>query len=167
LWTVTFASISGVTSLDDVSGGALAAGALSNDLQDDISFLLARANALSVSAGNAALSVQGLRVRSYSVLALAVGSARPSQREIAEYLRLDPSQVVALVDQLQARGLVRREPDPVDRRANVVFATEDGQALYKEASASAGAAEAELHRALTDAEREQLSALLRRLAFPA
>ncbi|MDQ2698388.1 MAG: MarR family transcriptional regulator, partial [Actinomycetota bacterium] len=40
-------------------------------LNDDVSFLLARANALSLAAGNAALAVYGLRVRSYSVLALA------------------------------------------------------------------------------------------------
>ena len=77
---------------------------------DDLSFLLARANALSLAAGNAALAQHGLRARSYSVLALAAGDARPSQRELAELLRLDPSQVVALVDDLQRRGLVAASP---------------------------------------------------------
>ena len=135
-------------------------------ITEDLSFLLARANALSLAAGNAALSEHGLRARSYSVLALAAGDARPSQRELAEFLRLDPSQVVALVDDLQARGLVRREPDPTDRRANVVVSTPDGHALFERAQTSARDAEHDLHRELTVAERDQLARLLRLLAFP-
>jgi DNA-binding MarR family transcriptional regulator len=135
-------------------------------LDDDVSFLLARANALSLAAGNAALAAHGLRVRSYSVLALAVGDARPSQRELAEFLRLDPSQVVALVDELQRRGLVRREPDPADRRANVVVATADGEACFAEARLAVRAAERELHAELSDDDHARLADLLKRLAFP-
>ncbi|MET0829454.1 MAG: MarR family winged helix-turn-helix transcriptional regulator [Microbacterium sp.] len=136
------------------------------ELFDDLSFLLARANALSLAAGNAALSAHGLRVRSYSVLSLAAGATRPSQRELAELLRLDPSQVVALVDDLQARGLVVREPDPADRRANVVVATERGRAVHAKAASAARAAEAALHDDLSAADRTTLTELLRRLAFP-
>ncbi len=135
-------------------------------LADDVSFLLARANALSLSAGNAALAPFGLRVRSYSVLALAVGGARPSQRDLAEYLRLDPSQVVSLVDDLQKRGLVVREPDPADRRANVVVATDAGERAFDEARRAAQEAERREHAALTAEERSQLADLLRKIAFP-
>jgi DNA-binding MarR family transcriptional regulator len=135
-------------------------------LEDDLSFLLARANALSLAAGNAAMAVHGLKVRSYSVLALAASDVRPSQRELAEFLRLDPSQVVALVDELQARGLVIREADPADRRANVVTATESGRAVFARAEVSARAAEAELHSSLSSTDRERLTALLRAIAFP-
>lgn len=135
-------------------------------LADDVSFLLARANALSLSAGNAALAPFGLRVRSYSVLALAVGGARPSQRDLAEYLRLDPSQVVSLVDDLQKRGLVVREPDPADRRANVVVATPAGEEAFEQARRAAQDAERREHAALTAEERGQLADLLRKIAFP-
>jgi DNA-binding MarR family transcriptional regulator len=134
------------------------------DLADDLSFLLARSNALSLSAANTALVPYGLKVRSYSVLALAVSDARPSQRELAEVLRLDPSQVVALVDELQLRGLVVRAPDPADRRANVVSATAAGRSLFAVAERSARAAERELHEGLSGNERDQLISLLRRLA---
>lgn len=135
-------------------------------LDDELSFLMARANALSIAAGNAALSPLGLRVRSYSVLALAAGETRPSQREVSDHLRLDPSQVVALVDDLQRRGLVTREPDARDRRANVVVITAAGRALLDEARPAVLAAERELHSGLDDAERLQLTTLLRRVAFP-
>ena len=68
----------------------------SRALVDDMSFLLARASALSNAAGNAALADYGLTVRSYSVLELAADGGRTSQREIAEFLRLDPSQEAVL-----------------------------------------------------------------------
>lgn len=140
-------------------------GPYGSGLTDDLSFLLARANALSLAAGNAALSVYGLKARSYSVLALSAGDARPSQRDLAAYLRLDPSQVVALVDDLQSRGLVERQPDPADRRANVVVATDAGRKLFAQAAEGARTAELGIHAGLSEAERDQLTALLRRLAF--
>ena len=137
-----------------------------SSLAGDLSFLLARSNALSLAAGNVALARHGLRARSYSVLALAAGDTRPSQRELAEFLRLDPSQVVSLVDDLEARGLVRRASDPADRRTNVVTATAEGRAHFEAAQVAARTAEQELHSALTVEEREQLTSLLRTIAFP-
>jgi DNA-binding MarR family transcriptional regulator len=135
-------------------------------LADDVSFLLARANAIALAAGNAALAEHGLKARSFSVLVLASGDARPSQRDLAEFLRLDPSQVVSLVDDLQSRGLVERQPDPSDRRANVVVATDAGRRLAAAAREAARVAEERVHAQLSQEERELLTGLLRRLAFP-
>lgn len=137
-----------------------------SDFGSDISFLLARANALSVAAANAALAEEGLKVRSFSVLALAVRDARPTQRELSEFLRLDPSQVVALVDELEARGLVERQPDPADRRANVVVATPQGREVHARAAAATEAAERALHGDLSEADRRTLGDLLSRIAYP-
>ncbi|GAB3167396.1 hypothetical protein GCM10027059_28200 [Myceligenerans halotolerans] len=136
-------------------------------LTSNTAFLLARANANSLASAHAALADLGLRVRSYSVLALAATDERHSQRGIADLLRLDPSQVVALVDDLQRRGLVTREPDPRDRRAKVVAATDEGRRIHTAALAAAGEAERELLAPLGEAERQVLRDLLRRLAFPA
>lgn len=146
-------------------GTTSADGLRSVGLADDVSFLLARANALSLGAGNAALAPFGLSVRSFSVLALVVDDLRPSQRDLAAFLRLDPSQVVTLVDGLQRRGLVERRPDPGDRRANVVVATEEGRKVHASALVAAREAEEELHSALDADERRQLTAMLRRIAF--
>lgn len=143
-----------------------AAGLKASALTDDLSFLLARANAIALAEGNGALAEHGLKARSYSVLVLSAGDARPSQRELAEFLRLDPSQVVSLVDELQSRGLVERRPDPADRRANVVVATAAGRELSARARDTARAAEERVHAQLAGEEREVLAGLLRRLAFP-
>ncbi|HLS92017.1 MAG TPA: MarR family transcriptional regulator [Microbacterium sp.] len=103
------------------------------ELAHNASFLLARASAVASQRDNRALAPLGLKVRSFSVLALALDAQPPTQREIAEFLRLDPSQVVALVDDLESRGIVARETDARDRRAKVVAVTDAGRALYAEA----------------------------------
>lgn len=135
-------------------------------LVGDMSFLLARASALSNAAGNASLVALGLKVRSYSVLELAAGGTLITQREIADFLRLDPSQVVPLVDDLQGSGLVTRQPDTRDRRANVVISTAVGQELLARARQALSHAEQEAHSHLTADEREALTALVRKAAFP-
>ncbi|RIV40580.1 MarR family winged helix-turn-helix transcriptional regulator [Micromonospora radicis] len=135
-------------------------------LAGDLSFLLARANALTLAAANAALAEHGLKARSYSVLALAADDVRPTQRELAEFLRLDPSQVVALIDGLEKRQLVERRTDPADRRANVLVATDAGRALFARAQSSARAVELGLLAAVTPEDHERLAELLRLLAFP-
>lgn len=129
------------------------------------SFLLARANARSLSLGNAALHRLGLKVRSYSVLALASGDERPSQRELASFLSLDPSQVVPLVDELEAKGLVERMADPRDRRANVVQATDAGLKLLGVARKALAAVDNEVFEGLTDDQRVALTEMLGRIAF--
>lgn len=135
-------------------------------LVSDTAFLLARANANSLTAAHAALEPYGLRVRSYSVLSLAVTEARLSQRDIAEFLRLDPSQVVALLDDLQQRALVNRVPDPKDRRTKVVVATAEGRKVFVGAEEAVRAAECQTLSPLTSGERQLLRELLHRLAFP-
>jgi|SRR6185437_6183245 len=39
-----------------------------------------------------------------------------SQKEVAEFLEVEPITVARLVDRLEARGMVERRPDPADRR---------------------------------------------------
>lgn len=136
----------------------------STSVGEDTAFLLARANAITLAAANAAVGGFGLKVRSYSVLALAVSGERPNQRELSEFLRLDPSQIVALIDELEKRGLVRREPDVNDRRVNVVVATDEGREVYEGARAATERAEAECFSALDDEDRDRLKAILRTLA---
>src|SRR5687768_15759837 len=136
-------------------------------LAEDLAFLLARASAIALAAANSALAQHGLKARSYSILALAADGALPTQRELADFLRLDPSQVVALVDELERRNLVKRQPDPSDRRANVVVATSEGKVLFERAQKSARTAEAALKDAVAPDQHEELAELMQRLAFPA
>ncbi len=130
----------------------------------DTAFLLARANALSLSAANRALGEFGLRVRTYSVLAIAVEGVRPTQRELSDFLRLDPSQIVALIDELERAGLAKREPAENDRRVNVVVPTEQGRAVYRRAREATQRAERECFSALDARDQARLKAMLSALS---
>lgn len=135
------------------------------ELADEIEFLTARARSLGSSRANQLLADLDLKVRSYSVLSLACSGENPSQRELADFLSLDPSQIVSLVDQLEKRGAVTREADPRDRRSKVIAATAAGRRLYRAAAAVVRESEAQSLRRLNEAERDTLRSLLRRVAF--
>jgi DNA-binding MarR family transcriptional regulator len=56
--------------------------------------------------------------------------AKPqSQRELARRLHYDPSNITALADSLEARGLVERRTDASDRRFRLLALTPDGERL--------------------------------------
>jgi DNA-binding MarR family transcriptional regulator len=52
-----------------------------------------------------------------------------SQRQLARRLRYDPSNITALADALETRGLIERRPDPSDRRFRLVALTAAGVRL--------------------------------------
>lgn len=54
---------------------------------------------------------------------------QPSFGEAATLLHCDKTNVTGLVDRLQRRGLLTREPDPHDRRVTRVHLTPDGEEL--------------------------------------
>ncbi len=87
-----------------------------------------------------------------------------SQQALAEETQIPPSRVVALVDELEQRGLVERRQNPEDRRAHALHVTAAGSKLLGEAFQAAAAFERELCAGLDDEERSQLLDLLERVA---
>jgi DNA-binding MarR family transcriptional regulator len=133
-------------------------------LADDLGFLLSRASGQVVRATNAALAAHGLRVRQYSVLTLACEAAVGlSQRELATVLGLDPSQVVLLVDELAAAGLVERQAAEADRRTRLVVPTTEGRRVRDAAGQAADASVETPFGLLGDAERDRLRDMLTRI----
>ena len=55
-----------------------------------------------------------------------------SMGEMARGIGVDPSYITALVDDLDARGLARREPAPYDRRVKIIVLTDEGRKLAAE-----------------------------------
>jgi DNA-binding MarR family transcriptional regulator len=62
-----------------------------------------------------------------SVLAALDEFGPASQADLGRRCAIDRSDMVALINDLSGRGLVRREPDPADRRRNVITITGDGR----------------------------------------
>ncbi|APE24899.1 MULTISPECIES: MarR family winged helix-turn-helix transcriptional regulator [Streptomyces] len=52
-------------------------------------------------------------------------------RALATLLVCDASNVTGIIDRLEARSLVRREPDPADRRVKNVVATDEGRDVIR------------------------------------
>jgi DNA-binding MarR family transcriptional regulator len=132
-------------------------------LSDDAGYLLSRSGGAAVRAFNAALEQHGLRTRQYAVLAYIGEHGDSSQRRIAEALDLDPSTVVALVDDLEHAGYAERKQDPTDRRTRLVGVTVDGGRVLELTSDSVTELNAKLLAPLTPVERETLLDLLRRV----
>jgi DNA-binding MarR family transcriptional regulator len=82
-----------------------------------------------------------------------------SQRELADCLRYDASNITAIVDGLEQRGLVARTIDATDRRIRRIVITREGNELL-EHMRECLFRDAPLVGTLDDAERAQLSALL-------
>jgi DNA-binding MarR family transcriptional regulator len=78
-----------------------------------------------------ALATRGMRLRHMAVLAV-VAESPTTQLELGRRLALDPSDVTATVDDLEAEGLVARTSDQSDRRRKVVTLTRNGQRKFAE-----------------------------------
>jgi DNA-binding MarR family transcriptional regulator len=66
------------------------------------------------------------------VLRLIGASAGQSQRALGQRLGILPSRLVALVDELEGRGLVERRDDPGDRRSYALHLTEAGHEILRD-----------------------------------
>ena len=87
-----------------------------------------------------------------------------SQRTLGERLGAAPSRIVALVDDLENRGLITRERSSHDRRVHELRLTADGKSLLDELANVASAHDQEVTAPLTADERRQLRRLLTKLA---
>jgi len=134
-------------------------GVLPPAIADDLGFLLARASGLVVRSANSALESHGLRARHLTLMRL-VDREALSQREISTHLGLDPSNVVALIDDLEALRFISRSPDPHDRRTRLISLTESGRRHLSDAETAAFDAIDETTAALSATERRQLVGLL-------
>ena len=83
--------------------------------------------------------------------------------KLAKRLDLSSGAMTNRLDNMEARGLIRRLDDPDDRRGVIIEITDEGRRLWDETVGAQAEKEAVVGYALTLEEREQLNELLRRL----
>jgi DNA-binding MarR family transcriptional regulator len=110
----------------------------------------------------AALSPFGLRAGAFSAMALISANPGCSQNELARGLGMDKSAVVAVLDQLQARGLVNRSRPAGDRRRHALELTSEGEALMHRMRSAVAVPGRPIREALSPEELRQLLSLLDR-----
>jgi DNA-binding MarR family transcriptional regulator len=108
----------------------------------------------------AAIDLQPPLFRVLNLIDVAEGR---SQQTIGEAVEVPASRMVAFVDELERRGLVKRHPHPSDRRIRALFLTDAGRELLERGREIAREHEEELTEGLSAAERKRLTALLQRV----
>jgi DNA-binding MarR family transcriptional regulator len=98
------------------------------------------------------------------ILRLVHAWAGLSQQALGTELRVLPSRLVALIDELEHRGWVERRDHPTDRRSYALYLTDAGRDLLKDVGQVAREHQKALCAALTDTERATLASLLQRIA---
>ena len=130
-------------------------------------FLRAHAAAVGRIERDLAASEPELPLTWYDVLVALVGAPgrRLRLRELANEVLLSRSGLTRLVDRLEAAGLLRREPDPTDRRGAFAVLTEPGyEALRRSWPLYARGIQEQFARHLDDDEAAILARALQRVA---
>ena len=109
-----------------------------------------------------ALDSLGLTTALFGLLNLLGTREGAIQQELGSAMGVDPSTMVALIDQLEAAGLAERRPRPTDRRAREVAITPKGRRVLEQARQLAVQVEDEVLRGLNATERRRMVALLKK-----
>jgi MarR family transcriptional regulator, lower aerobic nicotinate degradation pathway regulator len=106
------------------------------------------------------LATLGSRKWHYAVLAALEEFGPDSQSGLSDRTGIYRSDLVATINELTARGLVVRAPDPADRRRNAVTLTDEGHRQLKRLDVLIADAEAEFLAPLSEADRAELTRIL-------
>ncbi|MFC7328487.1 MarR family winged helix-turn-helix transcriptional regulator [Marinactinospora rubrisoli] len=110
-----------------------------------------------------ALAGHGLRTGHGNVLLLLAERGPTSQQSLAETIGVDPSVLVAILNDLEGDGLAERRRDPADRRRHIVGISADGRRLAADLHGALADVEADLFADLAPGEVADLQRLLGRV----
>jgi len=107
------------------------------------------------------LRAHNLTMWAYVVLITLADNPIRSQARLAAATGADKTRIIPILDDLQARGLIDRYPDPADRRVHLLALTDEGLRLCRAAQAQIQRHEEEVLARIDPADR---AGLLRALA---
>jgi len=100
----------------------------------------------------------------YVVLGGLEHDSAPTQAQLATTVRRDKTRLIAILDRLEARGLLHRTPDPDDRRNRIVTLTGAGRTLLADCRRDIRTMETDLLSTLSAPDRTAFVRALSRLA---
>jgi DNA-binding MarR family transcriptional regulator len=106
------------------------------------------------------LAAEGAHKWHFAVLVALDESGAASQAELSRRTGIYRSDMVAVLNQLSDAGCIRRDPDPADRRRNVITLTPDGRCRLERLDALITDAQRELLAPLTPEQQDELTHLL-------
>jgi len=151
-------SVEPIDSLAPAAGGELPAA-----LGDRIGYLIARAHHACHILADEAMQPLGLTVKHFGCLAVIADEGPLSQQTLGARMGVDRTTIVAVVDDLEAKGFVARRRNPTDRRAYALEATTTGRRWLARAQERLHARENRMLGGVSEPQRKQLRELLRAL----
>ena len=127
-------------------------------------FLLSWAGRRTAAGFAEALEAVELRPPHFGVLTLIDSHPGLTQSELVSGSLIDPSSMVAVIDELEGKGLAERRPHESDRRKHAVHLTASGRRKLARARSIATDYAEDLLGPLSEEERSTLQILLRKLA---
>jgi len=100
------------------------------------------------------LQAHDISMWGYVVLTALAEQTVRTQAALAQAINADKSRIIGVLDALQQRGLIKRQPDAADRRVHLLSLTPAGDRLRRSAQAAIRRSEEELLGVLPPADRE-------------
>lgn len=132
-------------------------------VREFIGYNLKRAYIAINPATQAALAEHDLRIPSFSCLSVILANPGIAPSALAAELRMERSNIVVIIDELETRELIGRSQMKTDRRRYALTATVRGRHLHDKAVAAIHRAEDRLLTGLSAEERAELVRLLNRI----
>jgi DNA-binding MarR family transcriptional regulator len=107
-----------------------------------------------------ALEPYGIRPRHVAALIELRDSGQLTQQSLCGQLHLDPTNLVAILNELEEQGYATRRRDPADRRRHLVEVSKKGIAVIDKVSEVMDGVEADMLDGLDQAERKEFEGLL-------
>ena len=126
-------------------------------------FLLAQLGAHAADLFGDRIAVLGISPPHAGILRMIARMPECNQQALAKRLRVLPSRMVILIDELAAKRLVERRRSAKDRRHSELVLTSQGKRTLEKLSRLAGEHESDLCAALTREERDTLATLCRKI----
>ncbi|MFF4949430.1 MarR family winged helix-turn-helix transcriptional regulator [Streptomyces chattanoogensis] len=146
---------------DAAAGGERAGGRVA---RPDLAAMIVPLGRALMAAEQPILDAHGLAMWAYAVLLRLDETPIRSQAALAGAIGADKTRIIAVLDDLEERGLIRRRPDPADRRVRLLSVTPEGRRLRDAVQADIQRGEEELLARFPAAERDGFLRVLRALS---
>ena len=130
------------------------------DIENSTGFLLAKAHQRGWALFSEEISRYDLTPPQFSVLAFLWQQDGLTQTELSEKAQIDRTTIGGLLDRMARSNLLERRPHPQDRRAHLVYLTEQGKRLEPELTSLANQVLKRFTAGLSETDKQQLRNML-------
>ena len=132
-------------------------------LEDQVGHLMRRAHQRHTAIFQDGVEALQLTPTQFAALVKIRDLGEVSQNQLGRLTAMDPATIQGVIQRLDARKLIERQPDPKDRRCTLLTLTGEGSALITDAIARARRITEATLAPLSASERQAFLALLRKL----